>query len=161
MKNTVKLILYSLLLLLVFTSCTSYKMMHYNRDELLNLGPKVSKYKVYVYDEKSLYRVTSPNFSSAGVKGELTPVLNPDTIAEIKEPRTRKQLKKHQHDLDISTKTDIKSNPGGLVLKKNDITGVSYILAKAQIAETVGTIAILVFGVLVWIFIFKSFQGLL
>lgn len=135
--------------------------MHYNKDEITTIGPKVTTYKVYVYDEKSLYRVDKPNLSTEGVKGELTPVLNPDTIAEIKEPHGRKQLKRHQHDLDISTKTEIKNNPGGLVVKKSDITGVSHILAKAKIAESAGAIVILLFGVLVWVFIIKSFQGLL
>lgn len=161
MKRTLKLISYTLLLLLVFASCTSYKMTHYNRDEITNIGPNVTKYKVYIHDEKSLYRVDKPNLSSAGVKGDLVPVLNPDTITEIQEPRTRKQLKKHQHDLNIYTKTEVKSNPNAVVLKKTDITDVSHIVAKAKIAESAGTIAILAFGVLVWIFIIKSFQGLL
>ncbi len=161
MKRTVKLIPCTLILLSVFASCTSYKVMHYGRDEITNIGPKVSAYKVYVHDEKSLYRVDKPNLSIAGVKGDLTPILNPDTITEIKEPHTRKQLKRHEHDLNISTKTEIKSNPNGMVLKKDDITDVSHIVAKARIAESVGAIAVLLFGVLVWVFIVKSFQGLL
>ena len=161
MKRTSKLVLYTVFLLSVFASCTSYKVMHYSRDEITNIGPKVSTYKVYVHDEKSLYRLDKPNLSSAGVKGDLTPVLNPDTITEIKEPHTRKQLKRHEHDLNISTKTEIKSNPNGIIIKKEDIIDVSHIIAKARIAESVGAIAILIFGVFVWIFIINSFQGLL
>lgn len=135
--------------------------MHYNRDEVSNIGPNVTKYKVYIHDKTALYKVDKPNLSSAGVKGDLSPVLNPDTIAEIKNPHTRKQLKKHQHDLNIYTKTEVDNAPNAIVLKKADITDVSHIAVKANIGNGVGTIAVLGLGVVVWVIIIDSFQGLL
>ena len=135
--------------------------MHYNRDEIANIGPNVANYKVYIHDKTAIYKVDKPNLSSAGVKGDLTPVLNPDTIAEIKNPHTRKQLKKHQHDLNIYTKTEVDNAPNAIVLKKADITDIAHVIVKAKIGEDLGAIAILGFGVVVWVVIIDSFQGLL
>lgn len=130
--------------------------MHYGRDEITNVN--AADYKVYLHDKTALYKVDKPNLSSSGVTGEFTPVLNPDTIAEIKTPRTRKQFKRHLHDLNIYTKAELKPNA---ILKKADITDVSRIETKVDIANDVGTGAILALGVVVWIVIIKSFQGLL
>lgn len=135
--------------------------MHYNRDEVSNIGANATNYKVYIHDKTALYKVDKPNLSVAGVKGDLTPVLNPDTIAEIKNPHTRKQLKKHQHDLNIYTKTEVDNAPNAIVLKKADITDISHIVVKANIGNGIGTVAILGLGVVVWVVIIASFQGLL
>jgi hypothetical protein len=135
--------------------------MHYNRDEITNISGDVVKYRVYIHDKTALYKVDKPNLSSQGVSGDITPVSNTDTIAEIKNPHTKKLLKKHQHDLNIYTKTEVKSSPTGLVLKKADITDVSHILVAVDVAEDIETGAILALGVVVWVAIIYSFQGLL
>ena len=119
MKISVKSTFFFLAILSVFTSCRSYKVMHYSRDEITNISGDVVKYRVYIHDKTSLYKVDKPNLSSSGVSGDLTPVLNPDTVAEIKNPHTKKQYKRRIHDLNIYTKTEVKSTiPNGLVLKK-------------------------------------------
>lgn len=160
MKNTVKLAISFLLVLTLFTSCRSYKIMHFSRDQITNVG-NVATYKVYIHDKNSLYKVDKPNLSSAGVKGDLTPVLNPDTVAEIKDPHTRKQFKRQEHDLVIYTKAEVKNSSTDVVLKKNDIADISHIVSKVAVAEDVGTVAVLGLGVVVWVLIIKSFQGLL
>lgn len=160
MKTTVKLTLLFVISLSFLTSCRSYKVMHYNRDEITNLG-NVSNCKVYIHAKTTLYKVDKPNLSSAGVKGELTQVENHDTVAEIEDPHTRKQLKKHQYDLNIYTKKEIKNTSNSFMLKKADITDISRITVNLNIGEDIGTAAILGLGVVVWIVIIKSFQGLL
>lgn len=161
MKTTLKSVLFFLATLSLFSSCRSYKIMHYNRDEITNISGDVVDYKVYIHDKSTLYKVDKAHLSSMGVAGDLSPVSNPDTVAEIKNPHTRKQLKKHQHDLNIYTKLEVKNVPNGIVLKKADITDVSRITSKVDIAEDVGTVSIFGFGVLVWVLIIKSTQGLL
>jgi len=161
MKTNAKLALLFLASVLALTSCQSYKVMHYNRDEITNISGNVVKYRVFIHDKSAVYKVDQPNLSSSGVKGDLTPVLNPDTIKEIKNPRTRKQLKRHVHDLNIYTKTEVKTTSNDIVLKKADITDVSHIVTKVDIANDIGTAAILGLGVVVWVVIIQSFQGLL
>lgn len=135
-------------------------MVHSSRDEIANFND-TTKHKIFIRDKTALYAVSKPNLSSAGVKGELNPVLNPDTVEEIKNPKTRKQLKRHQHDVVITTKTEVKNTPNAVVLKKADILDIAHITSNIDLANKIGTIAILAFGVLVWVFIIKSFQGLL
>jgi len=135
--------------------------MHYSRDEITNISGNVVNYRVFIHDKTALYAVDKPNLSSSGVAGDLTPILNPDTIREIKNPRTRKQLKRHLHDLNIYTKTEVKTTSKDIVLKKADITDVSHIVSKVDIANDIGTAAILGLGVVIWVLIVKSFQGLL
>jgi len=159
MKNTAKLVLSFFIFLSVFTSCRSYKVVHSSRDEITNVG--AAKNIIYIHDKTALYKVDSPNLSSEGVKGNLTPVLNPDTIAEIKNPRGRKQLIRRQHDVLITTKTEVKEVPNAVVLKKADILDISNITSNVNVAENIGTVAILGLGVVVWVVIIKSFQGLL
>ena len=161
MKMSVKSALFFLSILFVFTSCSTYKVMHYNRDEITNISGNVVHYKVFIHDKSTLYKVDKPNLSSSGVSGDLSPVSNPDTIAEIRNPHTRQQLKKHMHDLNIYTKVEVKNVPNGVVLKKADITDVSRIITKLNIAEDAGTVAVLGLGVVIWILLFKSTQGLL
>lgn len=161
MKSSVKTIFLFLTLLFVFSSCRTYKVAHYSRDEITNISGDVVKYKVYIHDKSTLYKVDKPNLSSLGVSGDLTPVSNPDTVAEIKNPHTKKLLKKHLHDLNIYTKTEVKNVPNGVVLKKADITDVSRILTAVDVAEDIETGAILGLGVVVWVAIIYSFQGLL
>jgi hypothetical protein len=162
MKNTVKLALSFLILLSLFTSCRSYKLVHSNRDEITTAGGDLTKHRVYIRDKTALYSVDKPNLSIEGVKGSLTPVLNPDTISEIKDPHTRKQLKRRQHDLVVTTKTEVKDVPANaVVLKKADITDITHITSSYNIAEDIGTVAILGLGVVVWVVIVESFQGLL
>ena len=135
--------------------------MHASRDEITNVGAKVPSYKVYIHDKAALYKVDKPNLSIEGVRGDITPVLNPDTIAEIKNPHTRQQYKRRIHDLNIYTKVEVKESSNGVVLKKTDITDISYVTSKVNVAEDIGTVAILGFGVVVWVGIIYSFQGLL
>jgi hypothetical protein len=163
MKITVKSTFFFLAILSVFTSCKSYKVMHYSRDEINNISGDVVKYRVYIHDKTSLYKVDKPNLSTSGVSGDLTPVLNPDTVAEIKNPHTKQQYKRRIHDLNIYTKTEVKTSniTGALVLKKTDITDVSHIITKVDIAEDIETGAILGLGVVVWAAIIISFQGML
>ncbi len=113
MKTIVKSALLFILGLLIFSSCRSYKVTHYNKDEIDKVGGEADKYNVYLHDKNLTYQVGKPNLSPAGVKGDLNPILDSATVAEIKHPRTRKQLKKHQHDLNIFTKAEIKDNPSG------------------------------------------------
>jgi spore coat polysaccharide biosynthesis protein SpsF (cytidylyltransferase family) len=130
--------------------------MHYGRDEITNIN--AANYRVFIHDKTSLYKVDKPNLSSSGVTGEYTPVLNPDTIKEIDRQHTRKQYKRHLHDLNIYTKTELKTN---VILKKADITDISHLKVGVDIADDLGTAAIFGLGVVVWIVIIKSFQGLL
>jgi hypothetical protein len=161
MKPFLKSFLFLIVILSVFTSCRSYKVMHYGRDEITNISGDVVKYRVYIHDKSGLYKVDKPNLSSSGVSGDLAPVTNEDTIKEIRNPHTRQQMKRRQHDLNIYTKNEVKSVPNGVVLKKADITDVSHIVSKVNIAEDVGTVAILGLGVVVWVLIAESTQGLL
>jgi hypothetical protein len=160
MKTSVKLALLFIIALFTLSSCRSYKVMHYNRDEITNISGNVVKYRVFIHDKTSLYQVDKANLSSSGVAGDLTPILNPDTIKEIRNPHTHKQLKRHEHDLNIYTKTEVKTS-GDIVLKKADITDVSHIVSKVDIANDIGAVAILGLGVVVWVVIVDSFQGLL
>jgi hypothetical protein len=130
--------------------------MHLGRDEITNIN--AANYKVYIHDKTSLYKVDKPNLSSSGVTGEYNPILNPDTIKEIDRPHTRKQYKRHLHDLNIYTKTELKPN---VILKKADITDISHLKAGVDIADDLGTAAIFGLGIVVWVVIIKSFQGLL
>jgi hypothetical protein len=161
MKIRFKLALLSLVALFAFTSCKSYKIMHYSRDEIVKINDHTADYKIYIDAKDSLFSVTKANLSIFGVKGNLTLITDKDTIAAIKNPRTRQELIKHQHDLNIYTKAKIKDNPNEVVLKKADIIDVTHIVSKNEAAEAAGVTAIFGVGVLVWIIIIKSTQGLL
>jgi len=162
MKTFLRSVLLFLLILSVFTSCQGYKVMHYNRDELDNIGGDTNKYKkVYIHDKKNTYLVDKPFISFEGVKGSLYPITDKSVIEEIDNPKTRNQFKAHKYDLNVYTQTEIQGNLNDVTLKKKDVTDVSHIIKHADLGEDIATGAVLGVGVLIWVGIYYSFQGLL
>jgi hypothetical protein len=162
MKSAGKFALLFFVVLVVFPSCKTLEMKHYNKSELDKVSSSIGDYNVYLHDKSNTYQVINPSVSPAGIKGGLNPIIDKATIAEIKNPRTRKQLKKHKHDLNIYSKTEIKDN-SELLVKKEDITDVSHLANKkgASIGEDIATGFVLGLGVLVWVGVVYSFQGML
>ncbi len=163
MKTAGKLVLLFLISLFVFPSCKSFQMMHYNRAELDKVGASIADYTVYLHDKTNTYQVVNPSISPSGVKGGLNPITDKAAIAEIKNPKTRQQFKKHKHDLNIYTKTEVKDNNSELLVKKEEITDVSHLANKkgAGIGEDIGTGFVLGLGVLVLVGVVYSFHGML
>jgi hypothetical protein len=159
MKTNVISALFFIIFLSFLTSCASYKMQHYDKKEIEKINP--DKYNVYIHDKNLTYQVGNPAFSPVGIKGSLNPIMDSATVAEIKHPKTHKQLKKHQHDFNVFTKAEIKDNPSGVILKKADITDITHLPIKPNIAEYVGTGLILALGVVVIIGVVYSFNSLL
>lgn len=164
MKTTVNIVLFFLVSVLIFPSCNPYKLMHYNRSELDKVGPKITDYTVYLHDKENTYKVDNAAVTPAGIKGSITPVPDKATIAEIKNPRTRKQIKRQMKVLNIYVKTEIKEGNGEVSVKKDDINEVSHITkskAAQNIGQDIGTGFVLCFGVLVWVGVVYSLHGLL
>ena len=159
MKILVKSALLFFVIILLFPSCKSYKVQHYDRKEIEKVDP--NKYNVYLHDKNLTYQVGNPGFSAAGIKGSLNPIMDSASVAEIKHPKTRKQKRKHQHDLNVYTKAEIKDNPSGMVLKKADISDVTHVPPSPNIAEYVGTTLVLGLGVVVIVGLVYLFNGFL
>lgn len=137
--------------------------MHYKRDEILKLGQNFKDYKLFVHDSTNTYRVTKPSLDAGNIKGTLIQLEDSAKIAEIRNPKTRKQMRDHKNDLNVYSKTEIKDN-GGFVLKKEDIKKISRIVPikpkfdAVLYAEILGVVAL---GTVIWIGVIASFGGLL
>ena len=164
MKLTVKSALLFSLIISLFSSCASLEVMHYKSKDLDRVSKTIGNYVVYVHDKSHTYQLAQPSIVANGIKGQLTPITEAQTIAEIKDPKTKKLLKKHEHDLNIYTKLEIVYDPDkDFLLKNTDITSFSYIApsAKPSIGEDIATGFILALGVAVIVGVVYSFQNLL
>jgi hypothetical protein len=159
-------VLLFLFVLSVFTSCSSYEVIHYNRNEIdKKIGSNIAKYDVYIHDKGNTYKVGNPSLSPAGVKGDLTPVTDRVTIAEIKNPHTRRQFKRHLQDLSIYTQAEISEDKNDVVLKKEAITGFSLIALHTAADNSVdfeniaGTTFAVGLNIVIWVGIVYAFEG--
>lgn len=110
-----------LITLISFTSCKTYEVKHYKGVELDKAG-NISKYNVYVHAPKNSFAVKKPSASQTGITGETTLLKDKKEVEEIKNPSTPDLVKKHRHDLNLVTKTDIADSTHTLSLKKTDIS---------------------------------------
>jgi hypothetical protein len=132
---------FALLIALCLASCKTYELKHYKGAELDNIG-KVSYYDVYVHSKENTYKVDKPSLSSTELKGNFTPITDKAEVAEIKNPRTAEELKKHKHDLSLYTQTEIKDSTR--TLKKAEITDVAHAVSHSKV--NVGDILTTIFG---------------
>jgi hypothetical protein len=143
--------IFLLITLLAFTSCKTYEVKHFKGGEI-DKSLDVTKDKVYIHAQKGLYKVTQPSISKDGVAGDITPVKDPKEAEEIRDPGTPHLMKKHRHDLNIFTKTEITDSTKNVTLKKNDITEYSVVITHSNVKwDKVGDIVKDVLGVAVCI----------
>ena len=138
--------------------------MHFKFKDLDKVAKTIGNYTVYIHDKSHTYQLNQPAIVANGIKGQLTTITEAQTIAEIKNPHTKKEMKKHIHDLNIYTKLEINYDPDkDFLLKNTDITSFSYIApsAKPGAGEYIATGFIMALGVAVIVGVVYSFQGLL
>jgi ribosomal protein L21 len=164
MKSTIKLVLLVVITLSVFTSCKSYRVMHYEPKELDKVGSDLSIYHVYLHDQHKTYRVENPSISQAGIKGTLDTITDPAKLTAIRNPETKKQLKKHKDDLNFYTKIEIQNVPNQIALKKENISNFTKEIVDGSGFDAglyAQIILVVALGTVVWIGIASSFHGLL
>jgi hypothetical protein len=132
MKNIVRTVLLFGVLSSVLASCASYEVMHYKGNELDKVG-SISDYKVYLHNKGSIYQMDKPSIGKDGITGTLSPVTDPDKAKEIRNPSTPGEIRKHKHDLNITTKTPLKDSTGTVAIKKADITDVGVTVSKSSV----------------------------
>jgi hypothetical protein len=164
MKISVKSVLFYILLVSFFTSCSTYEVMHYKRAEFDKVSGRLDAFTVYLHDEHNTYKINNPTLSVTGIKGQLTPITDPKEVAGIKAPRTPKEFRKHKHDLGLYTKTEIDAGAGNnaTVLKNIDISDVTRIVPVKPAFDAglyAQILGVLVYGVIVWVVIFDAFEG--
>src|ERR1700722_19657352 len=106
-------------ILLAFSSCKTYQVMHYKDGGVEKLDAK--NYKVYIHTAKNLYLVTKPAISPTGITGDISEVKDQAEAEEIKNPTSPSLIKKHRHDLNIFTRTQIADSVSNITVKKGDI----------------------------------------
>ena len=132
MKIIVRTVLLFLITVSALTSCKSYELMHYKGSELDKVG-KISDYTVYVHDKGKTFKVDNPSASSAGVTGGLTQITDPEKVKEIRSASTPGEIRKHKHDLNLFTKTEIGDSAKTVMLKRDEITDVSVTVSKSNV----------------------------
>jgi hypothetical protein len=135
MKTAIRTALLLIIISSAFTSCKSYEVMHYKNNELDKVG-KLTDYTVYVHDKGKTFKMNNPSSSPAGVSGGLTQITDPDKAKEIRNPNTPGEIRKHKHDLNLFTKTDIGDSAKTVALKRDEITDVSITVSKSGINWT-------------------------
>ncbi|HTA26356.1 MAG TPA: hypothetical protein VK809_01105 [Bacteroidia bacterium] len=162
MKFSFKSFLLLLAVLSVFASCQSLEVMHYKYKDFDKVSDKLDNYDVYIHNETTTYKVEKPKVSVVGIKGVVTEIRDPATIAEIKNPQTKSQLRKHKHDLSIYTKADLNTELNATILKNVDMTSYTIIIPKSSgfDASTMGQIlGVAAYGTLVGIAVVYAFEG--
>ena len=138
--------------------------MHHNKSELDKVSANFKDYTVYIHDKSSTYKIEKASLSPGGIKGNPVAITDQAQIAEIKNPNTARLIRKHKHDLSLYTKTEISSNPTGVILKKDDITDVAYAnhpKSKFDTGLYLQILAVAALGTLIWVGVVTSFGGLL
>ncbi|MGP8214900.1 MAG: hypothetical protein ACLQQ4_04990 [Bacteroidia bacterium] len=137
MNTSVRLALLFLVSIFVFTSCKTYQVTHYKSNDIGKIG-KIESYTVYIHSKNGTFKVDKPSLTTSGVNGELTRITDQSKVEEIRNPVTRTQLKRHRHDLNLYTKTEIIDSSFS-VLKKQDINDISITISKSPV--NIGDIA--------------------
>ncbi len=163
MKFSVKSISLFFIILSVFSSCQSYEVMHYKYKDFDKVSDKLDSYNIYIHDATDTYKVDNAKVSVTGIKGVVTQLRDPAAIAEIKNPQTKKQMRKHKHDLNIYTKAELNTELNATILKNVDITtytimipGKGFRFDAATIGQLLGVAA---YGTVVAIAVVYAFEG--
>jgi hypothetical protein len=122
--------------------------MHYKNGAVDKLDAK--KYKVYIHTAKNLYLVTKPAISPTGVTGDISQVKDQAEAEEIRNPSTPGLVKKHKHDLNIFTRTQIADSVSNVTVKKGDIYEYSLTISHSKVNwDKIGEVVGGIFGITV------------
>lgn len=135
-----------LIILSAAVSCNSYELMRY-KGGAVDKVENAEKHKIYICADKKVYKVTKPSITTAGLSGNIEQIKNEKDAQEIKNPSPA-QLKRHKHDLDIVTKTEIPDSIFTIALHKTAITGYNLIVSHSKINwKKIGEIIEAIFGI--------------
>lgn len=117
-------VLLFLVVLVGFTSCKTYELTTFKGAELDKMGD-LSKSKVYLHAPKVTFQVTQPAVSATGLTGGLEHITDRTQLADMNDP---KLTKKHKHDINVFTKTEISDSTAAVTLKKSEITEYNMVV---------------------------------
>ncbi len=138
----------SMVILCMLSSCNTYELMRYQNNGVDKVE-NAEKHKIYICDDKKVYKVLKPSITTSGLSGNIEPVPDPKEAQEIKSPSPA-QLKKHRRDLDILTKKSLPDSAAKIELKKNEITGYNLVVSHSKINwKKVGEVIEAVLGIAV------------
>jgi hypothetical protein len=117
-----------MVVLIGFASCKTYELTTFKGAELDKAGD-ISKSKVYLHAPKHTFRVTQPAISATGLTGGLEHITDQAQLADLNNAQL---TKKHKHDINVFTKTEIADSTAAVALKKSEIAEYNMVVVHSH-----------------------------
>ncbi len=124
------------------TQCASYKQVSLSENEFDNNRPvkeSFKDYNIYLFGDNGAYRLENPSINDSTVKGRPVLIRDSANLAQIQNPGSRKEQKRHKNDLLVFTDKPIIINDkdnASIVLNPGS-SGVPYELKKEDINKVI------------------------